>query len=99
MPEEKNEKLETTEQSSSKTSAPAKKRKVKGSNRLAKWFREMRSELKKVVWPTPKQIVNNTIVALTVMACAAVAIWALDLAAGEIFVAIITYVPRLLGGW
>ena len=32
--------------------------------RIAKWWREMKSELKKVVWPTPKQVVNNTIVAL-----------------------------------
>jgi len=99
MPDEKNEKLEAPEQTSSKAPATTKKRKVKGSNRFAKWFREMRSELKKVVWPTPKQIVNNTFVALTVMACAAVLIWALDLAAGEIFVAIITYIPRLIQGW
>jgi len=105
MSEEMNDKAETLEQPSTKstdqpsTKSPAKKRKIKGSNRFAKWFREMRSELKKVVWPTPKQIVNNTFVALTVMTCAAIVIWALDLAAGEIFIAIITYVPRLLGGW
>jgi len=99
MSEEKIEKLETPEQTSSKTPATTKKRRVKGSNRFAKWFREMRSELKKVVWPTPKQIVNNTFVALTVMTCAAILIWALDLAAGEIFVAIITYIPRLIQGW
>ena len=101
MSDDNIEKLETPSDQTSKTPATSKKRKqkVKGSNRLAKWFREMRSELKKVVWPTPKQIVNNTIVALTVMACAAVVIWALDLAAGEIFIAIITFVPRLLGGW
>ena len=99
MSEEKIEKLETPEQTSSKTPATTKKRRVKGSNRFAKWFREMRSELKKVVWPTPKQIVNNTFVALTVMTCAAILIWALDLVAGEIFVAIITYIPRLIQGW
>jgi len=101
MSDDKIEKLETPSEQTTKTPATSKKRKakVKGSNRLAKWFREMRSELKKVVWPTPKQIVNNTLVALTVMACAAVVIWALDLAAGEIFIAIITYIPRLLGGF
>jgi len=98
MPD-KIEKLDTPDESTMKTQTSSKKRKVKGSNRLLKWFREMRSELKKVVWPTPKQIVNNTFVALTVMACAAVVIWALDLAAGEIFVAIITYIPRLIQGW
>ena len=81
------EKIEKTEQTGSK--APA-KRKIKGSNRLAKWFREMRSELKKVVWPTPKQILNNTIVSLTVMAISAVAVWALDQVGWQIFQAILT---------
>ena len=38
------------------------------TKRIAKWFREMRAELKKVVWPTPKQILNNTwIVIVTVL--------------------------------
>ena len=82
---------EKTEQAKPKT--PAKK-KVKGSNRIAKWFREMRSELKKVVWPTPKQIMNNTLVALSVMAVAAVVIWAIDWASGQIFQAIRTIAGR-----
>ena len=81
---------EKTEQSKAK--APA-KRKIKGSNRFAKWFREMRSELKKVVWPTPQQIINNTLVSLSVMAVSAIAIWAIDQVGGQIFQAI-----RLLGG-
>ena len=25
-----------------------------------RWFREMRSELKKVVWPTPQKVAQNT---------------------------------------
>jgi preprotein translocase subunit SecE len=31
-----------------------------------------------VVWPTPKQTINNTLVALAVMAVAAVLIWGFD---------------------
>ena len=99
MPKDNIERLDTPDESTTKTTTSSKKRRVKGSNRIAKWFREMRSELKKVVWPTPKQIVNNTFVALSVMASAAILIWALDYAAGEIFVAIITYIPRLFLGW
>jgi preprotein translocase subunit SecE len=53
----------------------------------------MRSELKKVVWPTPKQIVNNTFVALTVMVAAAIVIWAVDQVGAQIFQAV-----RRLGG-
>jgi len=98
MSDDNIEKLETPDQSASKTTTSTKKRKIKGSNRVFRWFREMRSELKKVVWPTPKQIVNNTFVALTVMASAAIVIWALDYAAGQIFFAITMYIPRLFGG-
>ena len=32
--------------------------------KVKKYFRELRSELKKVVWPTPKQVAKNTFVVL-----------------------------------
>ena len=50
--------------------------------RTGKFFRELRSELKKVVWPTPKQLATNTGVALVVMAVAAVVLWGFDEIAG-----------------
>ena len=56
---------------------------------IAKWFREMKSELKKVVWPTPHQVVNNTVVALVVMAASAVVIWGFDWIAGQIVGAVL----------
>lgn len=46
--------------------------------KISKWLREMKSELKKVVWPSPKQILNNTLVALVVMLIFAIVIWAFD---------------------
>ena len=49
--------------------------------RIKKWFRVMKSELKKVVWPTAKQTTNSTIVAVVVMVGAAVVLWAFDTAA------------------
>jgi len=57
--------------------------------RIGKWFREMKSELKKVVWPTKKQLVNNTVVALVVMAASAVVLWAFDWVASAAVQAII----------
>ena len=50
---------------------------------IAKWFREMKSELKKVVWPTPAQITNNTFVALVVIVAAAIVVWGFDQLAGQ----------------
>jgi preprotein translocase subunit SecE len=46
--------------------------------RMAKWFREMRSELKKVIWPTRKTLLNNTAISVGVMLASAVALWCFD---------------------
>ena len=46
--------------------------------RIAKWFREMKSELKKVIWPTKKQLINNTGISLVVMLVSALGIWVFD---------------------
>ena len=46
--------------------------------RVAKWFREMKSELKKVVWPTRKQLINNTVVSVVVMLVSALGVWGFD---------------------
>ena len=46
--------------------------------KIGKWFREMKSELKKVVWPTPQALRNNTLVSLGMMMMSAVVIWGFD---------------------
>ncbi len=46
--------------------------------RVAKWFREMKSELKKVIWPTPKAFMKNTLVSLGMMFATAIVMWAFD---------------------
>jgi len=48
---------------------------------LARWgrnLRDMRGEMKKVVWPSKKQIVNNTLIVLAFVAICGVFIGALD---------------------
>lgn len=53
--------------------------------RVAKYFREMKSELKKVVWPTKKQLINNTVVVVLCSIVVGVFIWIFD-AVGSLFV-------------
>ena len=73
------------------TNAVKKENKKLGfGKRVAKWFREMKSELKKVVWPTRKHVVNNTAVALVVMILSAVVIWGFDEIAQMIVKAVIS---------
>ena len=85
MAEEKNVKK------TDKTAAPATaKVAVKKSDeklgffkRVAKWFRDMKSELKKVVWPTPKQTAKGALVAIVMMVVCAVVLWGFDTAASS----------------
>ena len=67
------------------SSAAVKKvdKKLGFGQRTGKWFREMKSELKKVVWPTPKQLAQNTGVSLVVMAGSAIVLWAFDFVADQ----------------
>ena len=57
---------------------------VRTGKRLAKWFREMKSELKKVVWPSGKQLVNNTVVVLVAVLIVGIIVCLFDLGAGEL---------------
>ena len=49
--------------------------------RVGKWFREMKSELKKVVWPTPKTLAKNSVVSVVFMLVSALVLWGADMIA------------------
>ena len=52
--------------------------------RICKFFRELKSELKKVVWPSKEDIKTNTVVVLVTVAIAAVVMILLDAIFGGI---------------
>ena len=47
------------------------------------WFREMKSELKKVVWPNKKTVTKNTVTVLLCSLVVGVCIWVFDYVAGS----------------
>ena len=49
---------------------------------ICRYFRELRSELKKVVWPTPKQVLKNTLIVLVCVLVVGVMLWLFDIIAG-----------------
>ena len=59
--------------------------------RVGKWFREMKSELKKVVWPSAKSLRNNVLVSVGMMLVSAVAIWVFDGVASMLVKGIFTF--------
>ena len=44
------------------------------------FFKDFKAELKKVIWPTPKQLVNNTVAVITIVLITAIIVFVLDLA-------------------
>ena len=45
---------------------------------VCRYFRELRSELKKVVWPTPKQVFKNTLIVLACVLVVGVFVFVVD---------------------
>ena len=64
--------------------------------RVGKWFREMKSELRKVVWPTRQQLGKNTAISLVVMVASSLVIWGFDTLSTKL-VQIIIKLPGLFG--
>lgn len=59
--------------------AAAKPSAPKGQKKsVVKYFKDARSEFKKVVWPSRKQVINNTIVVIVSMVVSGLAIWGVD---------------------
>ena len=52
---------------------------VKNKNEKKHFFKDFKAELKKVIWPTPKQLVNNTVAVITIVLITGIIVFALDL--------------------
>ena len=60
------------------TTSKKEKSEKKQGNKVVKWFKDLRIEFKKVVWPTKKTVINNTSVVLGVIIASAVIVGAFD---------------------
>ena len=68
-----------------KDNTPAKssaKNQKKQPNKVAKYFKDLKSEFKKVVWATKKQVLNNTTVVLVTIVILGVFVGAFDTLGG-----------------
>jgi len=84
-----NEKVEQAVQAK-KDKKAEKKSKPGFFARVAKWFKDMKSELKKVQWPTRKQTINNTLIVIACVVIVGVFIWLFDFVAGQAIELILT---------
>ena len=55
-----------------------KKEKTKLFARIASWFKDLKKEFKRVVWPDRKKVLNNTLVVLCVVIVGSVLVGLID---------------------
>ena len=82
--EEKKDLEKKAEAAANKLAVKREEKKPNILRRIVKWFRDMRSELRKVIWSTPKQVAKNSAIALIFMGVASLVIWGFDYAADRV---------------
>jgi len=55
------------------------------AGRAKKYFSECKTELKKVTWPSKKQLINNSIIIIVFIAIVTAVLAVLDLGFGKLF--------------
>ncbi len=58
---------------------------VKAGRSIAKFFREIRMELKKVVWMKPKQVATATVAVIMACALIGLVVWLVDFGMSELY--------------
>ncbi len=76
----KKDAMEAKDSAVKKSSSKAKDQKPKNGffKKAVRFFKDLKSEWKKIVWPSKKTVKNNTLVVLAFTGLAAVSIWILD---------------------
>ena len=56
----------------------ADEKKVSVAAKISRFFKDLRGEMKKIVWPSKKQIINNTGVVIAVVVATSIAVGGFD---------------------
>ena len=69
----------SSEKAQKKAKTPAKKEKK--PNRILRWLKDMKGELKKVTWPSGKDTMKNVLVVIVCVIVVGIFIWVFDFVA------------------
>ena len=72
------------------------KEKIKLGARIKKFFKDYRSEMKKIVWPTRTQVIKNTGVVLTAIIFIAAVVGLLDLIFGTGLIRLLSKIGEMI---
>ena len=75
---------------SSEKKAKAPKEKKKKPNRFARWFKDLKGELKKVTWPSAKDVVKNVGIVILCVIIVGAFIWVFDFLARAVVEALLS---------
>ena len=72
-----------------KAKAPKEKKKEKKPNRVLRWLKDLKGELKKVTWPTAKDTIKNVGIVIVCVIIVGVFIWVFDFLARAVIDALL----------
>ena len=75
--------------SEKKAKAPKEKKKEKKPNRVLRWLKDLKGELKKVTWPTAKDVVKNVGTVILCVIIVGIFIWVFDFLARAVIDALL----------
>ena len=78
MADSKNKSKKNSIVAQAEAKAKGKKSGAKKPNGVIKYFKDLKSEINKVTWPSWNKVLNNTIVVLIGMCVSGVVIWGID---------------------
>lgn len=78
MSDKENKVVETSKKTTEKNA------KAKGQGRLSKFFKDYKSEIKKIVWPSKETTLKSTCMVIVCLVVSAAIVGALDLGAGKL---------------
>jgi preprotein translocase subunit SecE len=76
-----------TVSSEKKAKTPAKK--TKKPNRVLRWLKDMKGEMKKITWPSGKDTLRNVLVVIVCVIIVGICIWVFDFIAREVISALL----------
>ncbi len=75
--------------SDKKAKAPNEKKKEKKPNRVLRWLKDLKGELKKVTWPTVKDTLKNVGIVIMCVLIVGIFIWVFDFLARAVIDALL----------
>jgi len=85
MAEQEKQQLEKQQKEKLQKEKSQKEKKPSIFQKLARFVKDIYSELKKVLWPSRKQVINNTLTVIITCLVLGGVIWILDFALGQLY--------------